>query len=144
MIFLFFYLCGNCKPQFHNCSCATLVGASVIRSDASFTFGNAITSRMLSSFAISITRRSRPYASPACGGTPYLNAVSRNPNCSCACSGVNPSTSNILLWISGLKIRTLPPPISLPFSTISYAFARTRPGSLSMYCRSSSIGMVNG
>ena len=29
-------------------------------SDASFTFGNAMTSRMLSSFAISITRRSRP------------------------------------------------------------------------------------
>ena len=93
---------------------------------------------------MSITRRSSPYASPACGGTPYWNAVRRNPNCSCACSGVNPSTSNILLWISGLKIRTLPPPISFPFKVISYAFARTLPGSLSMYWRSSSIGIVNG
>ena len=48
------------SPNSSSCSFATAVGASVIRSDASFTLGNAITSLMLSSFAISITRRSSP------------------------------------------------------------------------------------
>ena len=47
-------------PSSSSCFSSTCPGASVIRSDASFTFGNAITSRMLSCFAISITRRSRP------------------------------------------------------------------------------------
>ena len=47
-------------PSSSSCFGSTFSGASVIRSDASFTFGNAITSRMLSCFAISITRRSRP------------------------------------------------------------------------------------
>ena len=47
-------------PSSSSCFASTCPGASVIRSDASFTFGNAITSRMLSCFAISITRRSRP------------------------------------------------------------------------------------
>ena len=37
-----------------------------------------------------------------------------------------------------------PPPISVPFNTISYAFARTAPGFVSISSRSSSIGMVNG
>ena len=47
-------------PSSSSCFASTCPGASVIRSDASFTFGNAITSRMLSCFAISITKRSRP------------------------------------------------------------------------------------
>ena len=131
-------------PSSSSCFGSTGVGASVIRQDASFTFGNAMTSRMLSQPPISITTRSRPYARPACGGTPYLNASSRKPNCSCAFYGVKPSTSNILDWISLWWIRTEPPPISVPFNTISYAFARTAPGSVSIKCQSSSIGMVNG
>ena len=72
-------------PSSSSCFASTGVGASVIRQEASFTFGKAITSRMLSQPPISITTRSRPYARPACGGTPYLNASSRKPNCSCAC-----------------------------------------------------------
>ena len=47
-------------PSSSSCFSSTRFGASVIRQDASFTFGNAITSRILSCFAISITRRSRP------------------------------------------------------------------------------------
>ena len=65
-----------------NCFASTAVGASVIKHDASLTLGNAITSRMLSSPVICITSLSSPYASPACGGTPYLNASNKNPNCS--------------------------------------------------------------
>ena len=48
-----------------SCFSSTILGASVIRSEASFTFGNAITSRMLSQPAISMIRRSSPKASPA-------------------------------------------------------------------------------
>ena len=47
-------------PSSFSCFSSTRFGASVIRQEASFTFGNAITSRILSCFAISITRRSRP------------------------------------------------------------------------------------
>ncbi len=47
-------------PSSSSCFAATSDGASSIISDASFTFGNAMTSRMLSTFAISITRRSSP------------------------------------------------------------------------------------
>ena len=47
-------------PNSSSCFSSTIFGASVKRQEASFTFGKAITSRMLSSFAISITRRSRP------------------------------------------------------------------------------------
>ncbi len=35
--------------------------------------GNRTASRMFSSPSIVITRRSTPYAQPACGGIPYLN-----------------------------------------------------------------------
>ena len=62
-----------------NCFSGMVFGASVNRQEASFTLGNAITSRMLSAFTKSITSLSRPYARPACGGTPYLNASKRNP-----------------------------------------------------------------
>ena len=84
------------SPSSASCLSSAILGASVIRQEASFTFGNAITSRMLSTLAISITRRSSPYARPACGGTPYLNAFKRNSNCSYACSFVNLRTSKIL------------------------------------------------
>ena len=50
----------NASPNSSNCFVSTRFGAAVIRQEASFTFGNAITSRMLSSLAISITRRSSP------------------------------------------------------------------------------------
>ena len=103
-----------------------------------------MTSRMESACTICMTRRSSPYANPACGGTPYLNASNRNPNCSCARSLVNPSTSNIFSWMSSWWIRTEPPPSSVPFNTMSYAFARILPGSESILSQSSSIGMVNG
>lgn len=43
-----------------NCFRSTPEGASVIRSDASFTFGNAMTSRMESACTICITIRSKP------------------------------------------------------------------------------------
>ena len=48
------------SPSSSNCFVSAGVGASVIRQDASLIFGNAITSRILSCFAISITRRSSP------------------------------------------------------------------------------------
>jgi len=47
---------------------------------------NAMTSRIDSAPAISITRRSRPNAMPPCGGAPYLSASSRKPNFFCASS----------------------------------------------------------
>ena len=37
-----------------------------------------------------------------------------------------------------------PPPISLPLSTMSYAFARTAPGSVSSRAMSSGLGLVKG
>ena len=57
---------------------------------------------------------------------------------------MKPSTSNIFSWMSSWWIRTEPPPSSVPLSTISYAFARTAPGSESILSQSSSIGIVNG
>ena len=43
-----------------NCFSSTVPGASVIRQEASFTFGNAITSRIESACTICITIRSKP------------------------------------------------------------------------------------
>ena len=62
------------------------VGASVSRSAAVCVFGNAMTSRMLSVPAMSITMRSRPNAMPPCGGAPNFSASSRKPNFCCASS----------------------------------------------------------
>lgn len=39
-----------------------------------------MTSRMKARFAISMTKRSRPKASPPCGGVPYWNASIMKPN----------------------------------------------------------------
>lgn len=47
-------------PSSFNCASSTTSGALVIRQEASFTFGKAITSRILSPCTSSITRRSRP------------------------------------------------------------------------------------
>ena len=48
------------SPSSSNCFSSTVPGASVIRQEASFTFGNAITSRMESACTICITIRSKP------------------------------------------------------------------------------------
>ena len=50
----------------------------------------------------------------------------------------------IRAWSDASWILMLPPPISLPFSTRSYATARTEPGSLSSLSQSSGCGDVNG
>ena len=68
----------NCKPLYAsvlifnsaNCSGATALGESVIKSEQLATFGNAITSRSDFAFAKSITVRSSPSAMPPCGGVP--------------------------------------------------------------------------
>ena len=57
------YSSTTASPSSSSCAASAGVGASVMRQDASLIFGNAITSRMLSCFAMSMTRRSRPYAS---------------------------------------------------------------------------------
>ena len=48
------------SPSSSNCFSSTVPGASVIRQEASFTFGNAITSRIESACTICITIRSKP------------------------------------------------------------------------------------
>ena len=52
--------CGSAIPSSSSCFASTTFGASLIRQDASLILGNAITSRMESSFAISIISRSSP------------------------------------------------------------------------------------
>ena len=59
---------------------STSEGACDNRSVALAVFGKAIVSRRLLTPANSITRRSKPKAMPPCGGVPYSNASSRNPN----------------------------------------------------------------
>ena len=72
-----------------------------IRSIPRLFFGNAITSRMLSSPHTSITSRSRPSAIPPWGGAPSRNAFRRCPNSVCCASGLIPRTSNIRACSSG-------------------------------------------
>ncbi len=90
-----------------------------------------------------IARRSSPNAIPREEAlrTPALPGGTRT---SCRppparCSAVRTSDCTSRRWI-----RMLPPPISAPFSTMSYAFARTFPGSVSSRGRSSSRGAVKG
>lgn len=52
-------------------------------------------------------------------GTPYLKALSRKPNFSCASSGLMPSAANIRLCTEGSEIRIEPPPNSVPLRTRS-------------------------
>src|SRR5438445_509639 len=94
-------------------------GASVIRHAARCVFGNAMTSRMESAPARSITSRSNPMAMPPCGGAPNDRASSRKPNRACASVSDMPSSANTRCWTSGWWIRMLPPPSSVPLSTRS-------------------------
>jgi len=78
---VYYFLILICSSS--NCSFDTAVGAPIIRSRLSPVLGNAITSRILGSPNMVATKRSIPGAIPPCGGTPYSNALSKWPNCSC-------------------------------------------------------------
>ncbi len=82
------------------------------------------TSRPASTIAI----RSKPNAMPPCGGAPARSASSRNPKRSSAVSASMPSRMNTRRCSAGSLMRMLPPPSSVPFSTTSYASARTLAG----------------
>jgi hypothetical protein len=74
------------------------------------------------------TIRSSPSAMPPCGGVPYSSASRKKPNRVLrllVADVEQPEDPRLGLasWI-----RMLPPPISLPFSTRSYALASTRAG----------------
>ena len=58
-----------------SCFSETGCGLFIIGSCAFWFIGKAITSRMFSEPVSSITMRSTPGATPACGGAPYLNAL---------------------------------------------------------------------
>ena len=118
----------NCSTS--SCSASTKSGALVIKSDASRTFGKAITSRRESAPSSCITRRSSPKANPPCGGVPYLKASIMKPKRARAVSSVKPKARNISACTSGRWIRIEPEPSSMPFSTTSYACERTRAGSV--------------
>src|SRR5271169_770807 len=94
-------------------------GAPVRGSWPEAALGNAITSRMVGAPASSMHTRSQPNAMPPCGGGPYLNASSRNPNWERASAGERPITSNTACCIADWKIRMDPPPISYPLHTMS-------------------------
>ncbi len=76
-------------PKSRNCFGSTSAGDCDMRSMLRLFFGNAITSRMLCSPQISITRRSKPNAIPPCGGAPSRNARSKWPNCASRASGAD-------------------------------------------------------
>src|SRR4029079_13627968 len=123
-----------------SCLGLTLDGAPAIKSTACAVLGNAMTSRIDGSAHRIATMRSRPRAMPPCGGVPYSSASRKNPNRIFASSSEMPSRPNTRDSSAGSCIRMLPPPISDPFRTRSYALARTAPGSLSSLGLSSSIG----
>ena len=106
--------------------------------------GNAIKSLIFSCPPIIAHNRSNPKAIPPCGGAPYSNASIKKPNCSLASLSEKPKCLNISCCNSLSCILILPPPISFPFKTKSYALALTLPGSLSNKTRSSFFGAVNG
>ena len=54
------FSCSMARCSSSSCCTSTLSGAPLIKHEASFTLGNAITSRMLSSPLMSIIRRSKP------------------------------------------------------------------------------------
>src|ERR1700730_1055127 len=58
------------RARSRSCFGSAGAGASVITSSACWFLGKAITSRIVSWPAASITTRSRPYANPPCGGAP--------------------------------------------------------------------------
>ena len=106
-------------PVSRNCSGETTPGASVSGQCADCVFGNAMTSRIESAPAISMTIRSSPNAMPPCGGQPYCSARSRKPNFSSASSSPMSSRSNTAACMAWSWIRIEPPPTSEPFSTMS-------------------------
>ena len=57
--------------------------------EAAIIFGNAITSRMVSSPQISMTSRSSPSAIPPCGGAPSRSARSKWPKSDCRSSAAD-------------------------------------------------------
>ena len=69
--------------------------------------------------ANSMTIRSRPRAMPPCGGAPYCNASSRNPNRSSASACPIPNNSKQASCNSRSWMRIEPPPSSNPLSTTS-------------------------
>ena len=73
-----------------------------------------------------------------------MKASMKKPNCSSALSLVKPSALNIFSCKSELLILILPPPISSPLITMSYAFALTVSFLSSIYGISSTFGCVNG
>ena len=75
-------------------------GAPVKRSRPDCVLGNAMTSRMFSSPARMATSRSRPNATPAWGGAPYLKASRRKPKRRWASSS---SPSNPIYTLSGAR-----------------------------------------
>src|SRR5438128_1859548 len=77
---------------------------------------------------IAIIKRSMPAAIPPCGGTPYSKASSRWPNWARIFSRLMPRISKTRSCSSRSWIRMLPPDTSTPFSTQSYARARTSYG----------------
>ena len=82
-------------------------------------FGKAMTSRMESLRARSITRRSKPSAMPPCGGAPSSSARMRWPNFSSISSSVSPTTRRMRRCSSALWMRIVPPPTSKPSMTKS-------------------------
>src|SRR5919106_2787098 len=106
-------------PSSRSCPASTGAGAPVSGSAPDCALGNAVTSRIASFPAISITIRSIPIAIPPWGGAPKRNARSRCPNFSSISSSESSSTSKTRCWSSGWWIRMLPPPTSKPFRTRS-------------------------
>src|SRR5882672_5075309 len=127
-----------------NCFSSTGDGACVSKSCARCVLGKAMTSRIDSAPAIMATMRSSPKAIPPCGGAPYCRASSRNPNLCFASSGPIDSARNTFDCTSSRWMRTEPPPISEPFSTMSYALASAAPGSRARRSSWPSLGAVNG
>src|SRR5262249_7634969 len=80
------FLSRMCSSR--SCFSVTCVGAPVSRSWPRCVFGKAITSRIASAPAISVTSRSKPNAMPPCGGAPYCSASSRKPNFARCWSGL--------------------------------------------------------
>ena len=128
-----------------SCFASTGEGAPVIRSTAAAVFGNAITSRIEVSPASMRTMPIEPEGDAAVRRRAVLERVEEEPEplprllVADAQQPEDPSPASAVSWI-----RMLPPPISQPFSTRSYACARTRPGSVSSSGSPRRAGAVNG
>ena len=119
-IFSFHLFLHTCMCISFNCCSFTMLGAPINASLAFLFLGNAITSRIFGSSAISITILSNPGAAPACGGVPYWNALYNAPNLFYTSSSGYPAISNAFTIISGLWFLTAPEATSYPLHTTSY------------------------